>query len=71
VTDKSLRFFSRSGRNAIGLHPVPCVPADAVADTPESFRPALARRGIAIEAHLDASGGTQALIFKILSKKTN
>jgi len=25
-----------------------------VADTLESFRPALARRGIAIEAHLDA-----------------
>jgi signal transduction histidine kinase len=33
---------------------VPCVPAEVVADTLQSFRPALARRGIAIEAHLDA-----------------
>ena len=50
---------------------MPCVPADVVADTLESFRSALARGGIAIEAHLAASGGTQALIFKILPKKTN
>ena len=71
MIDISLGFFSRSERNAIGHRPLPCVPADVVADPLESFRPALARRGIAIEAHLDASGGTQALRFKILAKETN
>lgn len=64
-------IFTRTGRNAIGPHPVPCFPADVVADTLESFRSALARGGIAIEAHLAASGGTQALIFKISSRNTN
>jgi signal transduction histidine kinase len=46
--------FSRKERNAIELHLVPCVPADIVSNTIESFRPALERRGIQIETLIDA-----------------
>jgi signal transduction histidine kinase len=46
--------FSRRERNTLELKPVRCVPAEVVRQTLESFRPALERRGIAIDADLSA-----------------
>ncbi len=47
--------FSRKERDAIELHPMQCIPAEVVAGTIESFRPALERRGIQIETQIDAA----------------
>jgi len=46
--------FSRKERDAIQLHPVPCIPAEVVSGVIETFRPALERRGIKIETDLQA-----------------
>jgi signal transduction histidine kinase len=45
--------FARSERKSLVLHPMPCRPAEAVNRVLEQFAPALARRGIAVEADLD------------------
>ena len=46
--------FSRRERDALQLKPVRCVPAEVLRQVLENFRPALERRGIAIEADLSA-----------------
>ena len=46
--------FSRKERDAIQLHPAPCIPADVVSGILETFRPALERRGMRIETDLQA-----------------
>ncbi len=47
--------FSRPERDALQLKPVRCLPGELIGRTLESFRPALARRGIVIEAEIPSS----------------
>ncbi len=46
--------FARSERSSLDLHPGPCRPAEIAARVLEQFAPAFARRGITVEAFLDA-----------------
>ncbi|MCU0780611.1 MAG: hypothetical protein MUF04_05845, partial [Akkermansiaceae bacterium] len=47
--------LARKERGAIELHPTRGIPAEVLADTITTFRPALERRGIEIETEFDAS----------------
>ncbi len=47
--------FSRRERDTLELKPVSCIPGDTIRRTLESFRPALERRGIQIEANISAN----------------
>ncbi|GAA5130856.1 HAMP domain-containing histidine kinase [Luteolibacter yonseiensis] len=46
--------FSRRERDTLELKPVRCMPGEIIGRTLESFRPALERRGIVIEARISA-----------------
>lgn len=48
--------FSRRERDTLELKPARCVPEEIVVRTLESFRPALERRGIAVESEIAAAG---------------
>ena len=48
--------FSRRERDTLRLRPVRCRPGEVVADTLESFRPSLERRGIEIVHEIRAAG---------------
>jgi signal transduction histidine kinase len=51
--------FARSERKSLELHPLPCHPAEVVGRVLEQFAPALARRGIAVDSHMDADAETE------------
>ncbi|GAA5483241.1 sensor histidine kinase [Haloferula sargassicola] len=47
--------FSRRERQSLEVHPTRCIPDDVLRRVIDSFRPALARRGIELESKLDAA----------------
>ena len=49
--------FARSERQKLELHPAPCHPAEILTAVLDQFSPALARRGITVEASLDGAPG--------------
>lgn len=48
--------FSRSERDSLQLHAVPCVPDEVIASMLDQFQPSLDRRGIQVEWHRNAPG---------------
>jgi signal transduction histidine kinase len=47
--------FSRRERDTLEIKPVSCIPGETIRRTLESFRPALKRRGIQIEANISSN----------------